>query len=364
MIIDKIFTNEYSEKIGELLQYIITASAVFVIFLSIYFIFTRILKKIEKRSEFTIITRIRKLFRTPLILLMLIISVVLPATFFEISETLTNPAGKIMVLSTIALFSWILIRVVGLFKFLVLKQYDLDQKDNLKARKVYTQFRIIERILVFVIIVIAIALSLMTFDGIRKIGISLIASAGVTGIILGLAAQKIIGSVLAGFQLALTQPIRIDDVVVVENEWGRIEEINLTYVVVQIWDKRRLILPTTYFIEHPFQNWTRTSAEILGTVFIYTDYTVPFDALRNELTRLLNITELWDKKVNVLQVTNATEKTVEIRALMSAADSSTAWNLRVYIRENIILFLQKNYPESLPKSRVVIIPESSEKKDK
>lgn len=138
---------------------------------------------------------------------------------------------------------------------------------------------------------------------------------------------------MAGIQLAITQPFRVDDAVLVENEWGWIEEINLTYVVVRIWDKRRLVLPTTYFLDHPFQNWTRTSADILGTVFIYTDYTISFDALRHELTSLLKNSALWDQKVNVLQVTDSKETTVEIRILVSAKDSPTAWDLRVYIRE-------------------------------
>ena len=193
----------------------------------------------------------------------------------------------------------------------------------------------------------------MLFEEVRQLGISLFASAGVAGIIIGFAAQKLIATVLAGLQIAITQPIRIDDVVIIENEWGRIEEITLTYVVVKIWDQRRLVVPSTYFFEKPFQNWTRTSAEILGTVFLYTDYHVSFDALRKELTRLLESTPLWDKRVNVLQVTDAKEYGVEIRALVSAKDSPTAWDLRVFIREKMIEFIQKNYPESLPRTRVV-----------
>ncbi len=250
--------------------------------------------------------------------------------------------------------TWVIIRLIKLGRDIVLLRYDISEKDNLKARRVYTQFKIIERILVFIVIVIAIAVALMTFEQIRRIGVSLFASAGVAGIILGFAAQKLIGNVLAGFQIAMAQPIRIDDVVIVEKEWGWIEEITLTYVVVRIWDKRRLILPTTYFIEKPFQNWTRVSADILGTVFIYTDYTVPIDKLREELTRVLQSDKNWDGKVNVLQVTDSTEKTMEIRALMSAADSPSAWDLRVNVREKLIDFLQKNYPESLPKSRIDI----------
>jgi len=197
---------------------------------------------------------------------------------------------------------------------------------------------------------------LMTFDKVRYLGTSLLASAGVAGIILGFAAQRSIGTLLAGIQIAITQPIRLDDVVIVENEWGRIEEITLTYVVVRIWDKRRLIVPTTYFIEKPFQNWTRVSADILGTVFIYTDYQVPVDKLREEFTRILEKSELWDRKTNVMQVTNATDRTIEIRALMSAADSPTAWDLRVHVREKLITFLQENYPDSLPRTRIEMAP--------
>ena len=222
----------------------------------------------------------------------------------------------------------------------------------------YTQFKIIERILITIVVIIALAAALMTFESIRKIGVSLFASAGVAGIILGFAAQSLIGNVLAGFQLALAQPIRLDDVVIVEGEWGWIEEINITYVVIRIWDKRRLIVPTKYFIEKPFQNWTRTSAEILGTVFIYTDYTVPVGAIREELTRILKDDPLWDGKVNNLQVTNATDKAIEIRALMSASDSPKAWDLRVGVREKLIEFLQNNYPESLPRVRIEVPADS------
>ena len=194
------------------------------------------------------------------------------------------------------------------FKEYFWNSYDTTNEDNLRSRKFQTQFNILERIIIFLIIIISIGLILMLFDDVKRIGISLFASAGIAGIIVGFAAQRIIATVIAGLQIAITQPIRIDDVVVIENEWGRIEEITLTYVVVRIWDLRRLIVPSTYFFEKPFQNWTRTSAEILGTVFIYTDYHVSFDALRKELTRLLKATPLWDKKVNVLQVTDAKAK--------------------------------------------------------
>ncbi len=250
--------------------------------------------------------------------------------------------------------TWALIALIRTAKINVLKRYDTSVPDNLRMRKLHTQYNILEKILIFIIIVIALGITLMQFEAVRNIGISIFASAGIAGLILGLAAQKALGTILAGLQIAITQPIRLDDVVIVENEWGWIEEINLTYVVIRIWDKRRLVVPSTYFLERPFQNWTRTSADILGTVFIYTDYTVPIDTLRKELTRLLESNKYWDKKVNVLQVTDAKEHTLELRALMSAATSPDAWELRVYVREKLVEFLQREYPQCLPKTRVAI----------
>ncbi|MBS2213890.1 mechanosensitive ion channel [Carboxylicivirga mesophila] len=250
--------------------------------------------------------------------------------------------------------TWLLIEVVGRLKFYLLKRYDITQEDNLKSRKLHTQINLLEKVIVFLILLIGLGLILMSIDSIREIGIGIFASAGVVGIIIGLSAQKIVGALLAGIQIAITQPFRVDDAVLVENEWGWIEEINLTYIVVRIWDKRRLVLPSTYFLEKPFQNWTRTTADIIGSVFIYTDYTISFDALRKELTRLLESTDLWDKKVNVLQVTDAKESNLEIRILVSAKNSPTAWDLRVFIREKMIEFIQTNYPQSLPKTRVML----------
>jgi small-conductance mechanosensitive channel len=191
----------------------------------------------------------------------------------------------------------------------------------------------------------------MTFEKVRQLGTTILASAGVIGIVVGMAAQKTIGAFIAGIQIAITQPIRLDDVVIVENEWGRIEEITLTYVVVRIWDLRRLVLPITYFIEKPFQNWTRITADLLGTVFLYLDYNVPVDKIREELKKILEESELWDKKVCVVQVTNTTESCIEVRALMSASDASTAWSLRCHVREKLIDFVRDNYPNALPRTR-------------
>lgn len=259
--------------------------------------------------------------------------------------------GHILLVLSIA---WGLIVLIRIGKWRLLRIYDISLEDNLKERKVYTQFNILEKVIVFLVILIALGVALMLFEQVRNVGVSLFASAGIAGLILGFAAQKALGTILAGLQIAVTQPIRLEDVVIVENEWGWIEEINLTYVVIRIWDKRRLVVPTTYFLEKPFQNWTRTSAEILGTVFIYTDYTMPFEPLRKELTRILKSSKNWKGNVNVLQITDAKEHTVEIRALMDADTSPKAWDLRVFVREKLIEFIQKEYPQCLPKTRVLM----------
>lgn len=247
--------------------------------------------------------------------------------------------------------------IIALLKYgkrLILRHFNIEKEDNLTSRKVFTNVNILEKVIIFVIIIIAIGLILLSFDSVKKVGYGLFASAGIAGIIIGLSAQKVVGALLAGIQIAITQPFRIDDAVVVEGEWGWIEEINLTYIVVRIWDKRRLVLPCSYFIEKPFQNWTRTNADIIGTVFLYTDYNIPFDALRKELDTILDTTPLWDGKVKVLQVTDSKEHTVESRILVSAKNSPSCWDLRVLVREKMIEFIQKNYPESLPKTRLVL----------
>lgn len=272
---------------------------------------------------------------------------------WEISEWKAYwlPVRRVLVVMAVA---WALVSLLEIGKSYLLGHYDVSVEDNLTSRKVHTQIRVLYKMLIFFIFLISTGMILVSFEGIRQVGIGLFASAGVAGIAIGFAAQKVLGLLLAGLQIAFAQPFRLDDAVIVENEWGWVEEINLTFIVVRIWDKRRLVLPTTYFLDKPFQNWTKSSAEIVGSIFLYTDYTIPFDALREELDRVLATTELWDGKVKVLQVTEAKEQTVESRILVSAKNSPTAWDLRVYVREQMITFIQKNYPESLPKTRVLI----------
>jgi small-conductance mechanosensitive channel len=255
---------------------------------------------------------------------------------------------------------WLIIKLTNVGEDLIFQQYRIDVSDNLQARKIHTQTRFLKRLVMVIVGVLTLAVVLMTFDQVRQVGASILASAGVAGIIVGFAAQKSIANLLAGFQIAFTGPINIDDVVIVEGEWGRIEEITLTYVVVRIWDLRRLVVPITYFIEKPFQNWTRVSADLLGTVFLYFDYTVPVQAVREELQRLLEDSPLWDKKVCSVQVTNSTEHTMEVRALMSAANSSDLWSLRCEVREKLVAFIQAHYPDSLPRMRAELLEPAKE----
>jgi small-conductance mechanosensitive channel len=254
-------------------------------------------------------------------------------------------------LTIIGATAFLLYRGVEAGEVPVLRRYRMDAQDNLEARTVYTQVIVLKRIATTVIAVFAIASGLMVFEPVRQLGTSILATAGIAGIIIGFAAQRSISTLLAGLQIALTQPIRLDDVVIVENEWGRIEDISLTYVTVRIWDQRRLIVPINHFIEQPFQNWTRSSADLLGTIHLHVDYRAPLAAIRAELDRILAESPYWDGKVKVLQVTEAGPQTLELRALASAADASIAWDLRCEVREKLVTFLQQHHPESLPRVR-------------
>jgi small-conductance mechanosensitive channel len=254
---------------------------------------------------------------------------------------------------------WLSVALTRVFQDVVGWRFSMQSSDNLMARKIQTQFQVLRRILVATIYVVGFGIMLMTFPVIRTLGTGLFASAGLAGLVAGMAARPALANLLAGMQIALTEPIRLEDAVIVEGEWGWIEEITTTYVVVRIWDLRRLIVPLSYFIEHPFQNWTRQTAELLGTVMLYVDYSVPVDEVRRELKRILDSTDLWTGKAWALQVTDAREHTVELRALMSAENSGKTFDLRCLVRERLIAFLQQRYPGSLPRVRTDVekVPE-------
>jgi small-conductance mechanosensitive channel len=249
-------------------------------------------------------------------------------------------------------FAMILVGVVKVVEDYVSHVYKLDDDiHDLKERKIRTQLQFLRKIIIVIIVILTICAILLSFDNLRKLGAGLLTGVGIGGIIVGFAAQRSLGNLFAGLQIAFTQPIRIDDGLLVEGEFGIVEDITLTYVVMNLWDQRRLILPINYFIERPFQNWTRASTELLGTVMLFLDYTAPVEEIRKEFTRLLAASPVWDKRASAIQVTNATENTMEVRALVSAANSGALFDLRCYIRENLITFIQKNYPECLPKTR-------------
>jgi small-conductance mechanosensitive channel len=251
---------------------------------------------------------------------------------------------------------WLAARLALVLEDSFFARLDLSEADNLRARRLYTQVRVLRRIVVFLVAALTLGAILMSFDPLRRLGAGLLTSAGIAGIVIGFAAQRTMGNLIAGFQIAFTQPIRTDDVVIVEGEWGRIEEITLTYVVVRIWDERRLVVPISYFIEKPFQNWTRVTADLLGTVFLHLDYRVPVDDLRAELKRIVEGSSHWDGRVWRIHVTEAGERTLEVRALVSAADSGAAWELRCEVREGLVRYLQEHHPEALPRVRAEIGP--------
>ena len=251
----------------------------------------------------------------------------------------------------IVAFSFLIVRGINAVQTALLSRHRMDAPDNVSARRIYTQVSVIRKIIVTAVVILATGSILMMFDPVRQFGTSILASAGIAGIVLGFAAQKTLGNVLAGIQIALTQPLLIDDIVVVEGEFGQIEEITLTYVTVRTWDLRRIVLPITYFVEKPFQNWSRVSTELLGTVILYLDYQVPMAELRKELKRLVENHPKWDRRVCGLQVTDTTEHAIQVRALVSGSDPGKLGDLRADIREGLINFLVRNYPESLPRSR-------------
>jgi small-conductance mechanosensitive channel len=254
-------------------------------------------------------------------------------------------------LGLIAAVAWLVILTVEIASDILSGRYRIDVADNLIARRIQTQFQMLHRVAVALVAIVTIAIMLMTFPAIKHIGMSILASAGLAGLVVGVAMKDTLANLIAGVQIAITQPFRIEDAVVIEGEWGWIEEIGMMYVVVRIWDLRRLVLPLSYFLDHPFQNWTRNSADLLGHCFIYADHTMPIDPLRAELRHICESTKLWAGKVCVLQVSDFNEFTVQLRALMDARNSSDAWDLRCLVREKMMDFIQKNYPSSLPKYR-------------
>jgi small-conductance mechanosensitive channel len=280
----------------------------------------------------------------------------------QVLPLVTMPAAlledvhKGLLLAVIGGTCWLALRAIGIAENVVVRQFDVTGADSVRARAVSTQMRSLQNVASFLIVVIALAFALLSFERVRQVGAGLLASAGLAGIVLGFAAQKSIAAVLSGIQIAFTQPIRLDDVVVVEGEGGRVEEITLTYVVVKLWDARRLVVPIGYFLEKPFQNWTRRDTNLLGTVELRLDYLTPIELVRGEFKRVLDQSKLWDGRTWSVQVTDATERTILVRLVMSAKDAGTAFDLRCEVREKVIDFLQRSHPACLPRVRSEVSP--------
>lgn len=331
------------------------AAALLVGFLLHVIIFRLLSSAAGKQKKTMDLSLIRHSLAPTRILMMLIALLVVAPSLLPLPAAAS--LQQIISLLLITAVAWVLISVTRVLEDVLDERYRItDSTDNLLARKVRTRVSVMRRILGVLIVIVAFAAMLMTFPAARILGGSLLASAGLVGLVGGLAARPVFANLIAGLQIALTQPIRIDDVVVVDGQWGWIEEIDMAFVVVRIWDLRRLILPLTHFVETPFENWTYKSADLLGYVHIYADYTLPADALRAELGRVLKETPLWDGKVWNLQVTGAGERTVQFRALFSAATSSNRWDLMVYVRERLVAYLKENHPDQLPRARVLFAP--------
>lgn len=265
-------------------------------------------------------------------------------------------ADHAIIAMIIILIGWVVYAAVDIAIERYIQRLRFDTADNLLARKAATQMKVLRRAANIMIVLVTVGLALMTFDAVRQYGVSLFASAGVAGLVAGLAARPVLSNLIAGVQIALTQPIRMDDVVVVEGEWGRIEEITATFVVIRIWDLRRLIVPLSYFLEKPFANWTHTSSAILGYVYLYTDYSIDVAAVREKAMALIKAAPQWDGEVASVQVTDANAQTMEIRVLMGARDSSAAWDMRCNLREALVAYVQAEFPNALPRTRAEFSP--------
>lgn len=288
----------------------------------------------------------------PLRLALIVLALSLVVRVAPIGERAATVFGNILNVAFIALLGWTALIAAQIGSQVYLRRFSLDAEDNLLARKHVTQVGILKRAADTLIVIMTVAAAMMSFEEVRQYGVSLFASAGVAGLAIGIAARPLLANLIAGVQIAVAQPIRLDDVVFLEGEYGTIEEITTTYVVIKLWDWRRMVVPLSYFIEKPFQNWTRETSALIGSVFLYVDYTVPVEKLREKLMEVARASPLWDGRVVVLQVSDATkDHTVELRALLSARSAPAAWDLRCEVREKLIAYLQEEYPGALPRQR-------------
>ncbi|MGC1107620.1 MAG: mechanosensitive ion channel family protein [Candidatus Acidiferrales bacterium] len=341
----------FAQNWHNLLWSAVILAAAIIFALAVHFIAFWLLRRLARRKGALLDQSLVKRGQGPSrwIFPLLAVLVVLPG--LPLPAKLMSALEHVTGLGLIAAIAWLVILISEITSDVLAGRYRVDVADNLLARRIQTQFHMLHRIVVVLVSIVAVSIMLMTFPAIKHIGMSILASAGLAGLVVGLAMKGTLSNLVAGVQIAFTQPFRLEDAVVIEGDWGWVEEIGTMYVVVRIWDLRRLVLPLSYFLDHPFENWTRTSADLLGYVYLNVDYTVPIDELRVEFRRICESTKLWKGQVCVLQASDATEHTVQIRALMDARNSNDAWDLRCYVREKLIQFLQEKHPRSLPRYR-------------
>jgi small-conductance mechanosensitive channel len=282
-------------------------------------------------------------------IILFVVGAVLPFAPFAAGSAVI--IGHVLLAASVLVIGWSVVNTMDMFADLYLQRVRLDVEDNLLARKHVTQVGILRGAMRTLIVVLTLGFALMTSSAVRQYGVSLFASAGAAGLVVGLAARPLLSNLLAGIQIAITQPIRLEDAVVVDDEWGWIERIGSTYVVVRIWDLRRLIVPLSYFIQQPFQNWTHQSADLLGSVMVNVDYSVPVDAVRAQLQEIVKDDPRWDGKVAGVQMTDLPENMVQLRLLVSARGSGLLFDLRCAVREKIVAWLMRDYPHALPRNR-------------
>lgn len=311
-----------------------------------------VLRRLAHRRPFTSDATYAALHASQLVFMLLAMRLVLGAAPNTLAHIGT--VSYIVTVAFIVTLTWLAVQCIQSVGTTIARLNPYDVTDNLRARRILTQTRVLTRSATFIVCLIGFSFVLLTLPGARQIGASLLASAGVAGLVAGIAARPVLANFIAGLQIALSQPIRLDDVLIVEGEWGKVEEITGMFVVVRIWDERRLIVPLQWFIENPFQNWTHKSSSILGSVFLWLDFSVPTDAIRAEFERVCKASPLWDQRVCVMHVTDATDRAMQIRLLVSAQDSGTAFDLRCAIREQMIGFVARHYPGSMPKIRAAI----------
>ncbi len=335
-------------------------SLIFIVVISLLlFIFNKVIKRFEKRAsktKYSIDNFLIKLLKVPVIWIIFSTSIHIFSSYLSDDAEFFNILTKISQILLIASIGWLLTQSVRAVSKYSQNKLDILRADNREARSKLTQIKMFEAVIIAIIIIVFVAIALMTFETVRNLGKGILASAGVLGIIVGLAAQRSAGQILSGLQIAITQPIKIDDVVVIEGEWGKVEEINITYVLVKIWDERRLVVPIDYFLQTPIQNWTSTTSHIIGTVYLYVSYELPLAPIREKLESYVKTNDKWDGRVQNVQVTDSKEWYKEIRILVSSADSSINWDLRVEVREEIIDFINKNYPGSFAKIEMMNKP--------